>query len=71
MSTTTYQTIIDAIDAAITAWVGDPVSMTFAGGTVTYRSLTELIEARRHYASLLRTSGGGVAFQLHRIKAGA
>jgi hypothetical protein len=46
------QTIIDAIDAAIAAWADKPVTLSNNGRTTTYRSLRELIEARRYYASL-------------------
>lgn len=50
-------TIIAAIDEAIENWVGKPVSLSINGRIVTYRSLTELIEARRYYASLQAASG--------------
>jgi len=65
------QTIIDAIDAAIEAWAGQPISMSINGQVTTYRSLTDLLAARTYYANLLRTTAGGQAFQLHRIKAGS
>ena len=65
-----YQAIIDAIDAAILAWVGEPVSLSIAGRTLTYRSLGELLEARKHYSTILRTQSGGQGFQISHIAAG-
>lgn len=67
----TAQQIIDAIDDAIYNWADKPVSITTLGGrSKTYRNLKELIEARREYASLLRTSGGATGFQIHHVEAG-
>jgi hypothetical protein len=54
-----YQDIIDAIDAAILEWAGKPVQVASpAGGTITYRSLTELTAARREYSRLAAQSAG-------------
>lgn len=47
-----YQTIIDAIDAAILNWVGEPVTVMRNGRTITYRTLDELIRARNLYVRL-------------------
>lgn len=52
-----YTTIIAAIDTAIEAWVGEPVSISSGSRSYTYRSLADLIAARKHYAALLNGSG--------------
>lgn len=67
---TTPQEVIDAIDAAILGWVGEPVSVTFKGRTVTYRSLNELLQARTHFSQLLAATAKTEPFQLRRVKAG-
>lgn len=56
-----YQTIIDAIDVAIEGWVGKAVMVASPnGGSITYRSLDELIRARKYYERLVgRTSAAG------------
>jgi len=54
MSTTS---IITAIDAAIESWAGKPVSLSINGRQVQYRSLDELISARKYYASVAAGSG--------------
>ena len=60
-----YQAIIDAIDTAIADWVGQPVTMTAASGkSQTYRSLTELIAARREYVALLKSQQGSSGFHI-------
>lgn len=63
-------TIIAAIDSAIENWAGRPASVTVSGKTIVYRTLADLVAARKVYASQLRTSGGAVGFQQHHIKAG-
>ena len=63
-------TIIAALDAAVLAWAGKPITTTVHGKSVTYRSLTELIEARTYYANLESTTSGATGFQLQRMKAG-
>jgi len=65
-----YQSIITAIDTAIENWVDKPVTLAIEGRSTTYRSLTELLEARKYYANLLRTQSGGVGFQIHHFEAG-
>lgn len=67
---TTPQEVIDAIDAAILGWVGEPVSVTFKGRTITYRSLDELLRARTHFSQLLAATAHAEPFQLRRVKAG-
>ena len=67
---TTPQSVIDAIDAAILSWAGEPVSVSFKGRTITYRSLDELLRARIHFAQLLAASAQTEPFQLRRIAAG-
>jgi hypothetical protein len=64
-------TIIAAIDAAIESWAGKPVSMSVNGRTVTYRSLSELMEARKYYASL-DASAGDIrdSFKIAQFKSG-
>ena len=66
----TPQQIIDAIDDAILVWADQPVSISISGRSKTYRTLNELLEARRHYVNMLRTGSGSVAFQMHRIELG-
>ena len=64
---TSYQDIIDAIDAAILAGVSGPGKLTTRDGrTVEYRNLADLKSAREYYAGLLtqQTKGGGKRFGL-------
>ena len=63
-----YNTIIDAIDTAITNWVGEPAQISEAGRSVTYRSLSDLVAARRMYAKLANTARNGRGFTISRIK---
>ena len=66
-----YATIISAIDTAIANWVGRPVSITSpVGGTITYRSLKELIEARIYYAKLAAKSNNKKSFTITHLKSG-
>lgn len=66
-----YQAIIDAIDAAITSWAGTPQTIAAADGrSVTYRSLGELIAARRYYAKLAVAARVGRGFTITNLKAG-
>ena len=71
-ATYSYQQIIDQIDDAIYAFAASdkPVAITIEGRSKTYRSLAELQSTRAYYANLLRTQGGGQAFQLTRLKPG-
>ena len=71
---TSYQTIIDAIDAAILAGVSGPGEITTpVGGTIKYRSLSDLIAARDRYVYLLSqdTKGKGKRFGMTRIRSGS
>lgn len=72
MSATTYQTIIDAIDTQIAAGVTEPGSMSFPDGrSITYKSLTDLTQARRYYETLLAQVRNAVQpFRLTKIKSG-
>ena len=65
-----YAAIVDAIDAAITSWADRPVSLSIAGRSITYRSLTELINARNHYARLAVANRTGRPFTITNLKAG-
>jgi len=65
-----YQAIVDAIDTAIENWVEKPVSISVSDFSITYRSLRELIEARRHYAKLAITKKTGRGFTITNLKAG-
>ena len=65
-----YAAIVDVIDAAITSWADSPVSLSIAGRSITYRSLTELITARNHYARLAVAARTGRAFTITNLKAG-
>jgi len=71
VSTSTYQAIIDAIDAAILAWAGKPLTLSQAGHSVTYRTLAELQKARAFYDNLLnKPTSSSPGFLLQRIKPG-
>ena len=65
-----YQAMVDAIDTAITNWLGKPVSINVSDFSITYRSLGELIEARRHYAKLAIAKKTGRGFTITNLKAG-
>ena len=66
-----YATIIANIDDAINNWVDKPVTViTSEGKTVTYRSLRELIEARKYYAQLAANQANSKPFKTSIIKAG-
>lgn len=66
-----YQAIIDAIDAAIAGWTGSPQSISAADGrSITYRSLAELVEARKYYVKLSITARVGRGFTITNLKAG-
>ena len=62
--------IIAAIDEAILSWIGQPVSLSISGRTVTYRSLNELLEARKYYVKQQSASSNGRAFTITKLKAG-
>lgn len=62
--------IIAAIDTAILAWCGKPVTISQNGLQVTYRSLTELTAARTYYSGMLHSQGASTAFQIHEFAAG-
>ena len=65
-----YAAIIDAIDTAITNWTDQPVNISIAGRSITYRSLKELLDARRYYVQLATTSRVGRGFTITNLKAG-
>lgn len=68
---TSYQDIIDAIDAAVLAWVGEPVKLSFGDeGMVEYRSLDQLNRTRDKYVGLLRGSQSKRPFRLLPIRPG-
>lgn len=50
-------TIIAAIDGAIEAWAGKPISLSINGRQVTYRSLKDLTDARTYYSNLSAAAG--------------
>ena len=56
---TSAQSIIDAIDAAILLMLngGGAQSITVEGRSITYQSLEDLRRARDHYAGLADTTG--------------
>ncbi len=66
----TNAAIIAAIDDAILAWADQPVSLSISGRTITYRSLAELIDARKYYAQLATTASVGRGFTIKHFKAG-
>lgn len=53
---TDYQDIIDALDAAILDQAAKPVTVNHKGRSFTYRTLTEMMEARKYFKSLLSES---------------
>lgn len=64
-----YTTIIAAIDAAIEEWVGEPVSMADGHGRqVTYRSINQLLDARKYYAALQSNINKGRPFGIIPLK---
>jgi len=65
-----YTTIIAAIDTAIENWAGTPMTLAESGRSVTYRSLRELLDARRYYASLSVSDRNSKGFTIHHLKAG-
>ena len=52
-----YSEIIAAIDAAVLAKAAFPITLSSGGKATTYRSLMELIEARKFYMELQSASG--------------
>ena len=69
--TTAYSDIVAAIDAAIAAWAGRPVTVSFADGrSNTYRSLDELVRARDYYCKLAYAGRGARAVGLVKIRKG-
>lgn len=67
---TSYQDIIDAIDARIALDIDKPGIVSAGGRTVQYRNLYELRETRKMYVELLsqQSRGGGKRFGMTRIK---
>ena len=65
-----YAAIIEAIDAAIAAWASKPVTLAESGRSVTYRSLNELLDARRYYAKLAISAANKKPFKISHFKAG-
>jgi len=65
-----YAAIIDALDTAITSWAAKPVQLSIEGRSITYRSLNELIEARRYYAKLLAKPNNEKGFTITHLKSG-
>ena len=66
-----YQTIVDAIDAAIVTGVSGPGELTADGETIKYRSLDELMRTRNRYASLAAQSAGKKKFQFVGLRSGS
>lgn len=66
-----YTSIIAAIDDAIADWAGKPISISTSGRSTTYRSLDELLKARRYYAQLAANSAGGKPFRISHLKSGS
>lgn len=65
-----YAAILTAIDDAVLNWVGEPVTLTESGRSVTYRSLDSLLKARSYYAKLLLQQRNKKPFRITHIKAG-
>ena len=66
-----YATIIAAIDAAIESWADQAVTITAHDGrSITYRSLADLIAARKFYAKLAAGASGAKGFGIGILKAG-
>ncbi|MBN1126930.1 MAG: hypothetical protein JXA82_18150 [Sedimentisphaerales bacterium] len=66
-TTTEYQAILDAIDLAITNWVGGPVKFSHGHRTFEYHTLTDLINARKHYVQLTHAAAGSRRIHTGRI----
>lgn len=64
-----YSSIIAAIDDAILNWADRPASISINGRQTTYRSLDDLIRARKYYAQLAANSNSGRKFRITEIKA--
>lgn len=68
---TDYQAIIEAIDAAILEWVGQPVEIDHNGKKTVYRSLNDLLNARRYYVQLQASAAaGGNSMQFAQVENG-
>ena len=63
-----YQTILNAIDAAIEAGVGAPGELTADGRTIRYRSLDDLVKTRQYYSRLAAAAAGKTGFKLTGFK---
>jgi len=65
------QSIVDALDAAILAWAGKPMTLSFSGRSVTYATLSDLIAARDYYAQqVLLSTDSKVGFRLTKVRPG-
>ena len=68
---TDYQDIIDAIDAAILVWAGQPVEIDNNCKKTVYRTLNDLIRARQYYVQLQASAAlGGNSMQFAQIEKG-
>ena len=63
-----YATIITEIDDAILEWIGKPITITVNNRSTTYRSVDELIRARRYYAKLSAAANNGKGFKITHLK---
>lgn len=71
---TSAQSIIDAIDAAVLANAAGPWEITLpAGGTIRYHDLDKLMATRTYYANTLSSAGNNPAARIRyaRFKSGA
>lgn len=53
-----YSAIVDAIDAQILAGVSKPGTLAVDGKTITFRTMGELVSARKYYALLAARAAG-------------
>lgn len=66
-----YAAIIAKIDEAIENWAGEPVQISEGTMSLTYRSIDDLIKARKYYASLAAAANrGGRGFSITKLRAG-
>ena len=65
-----YQAVVDAIDAAILNWVGEPITISQSGRALTYRTIDELTRARKYYARLASAAGNPKGFKVSVVKNG-
>jgi hypothetical protein len=71
---TSYQTILDSIDAAIASGAAAPLTISAGDRNLTYRNMDQLLAARKYYAGLAAAAAtraaSGRGFGISYIKNG-